>query len=125
MPTAVRTVRITLFVLAAFTVLVVIGALLILPVTAATVGALLWTALPGILALVLAVRIPRGGTRRQFWLVVAVAVLTLLAALASLGNGEPRGFTQLVLPIVLLVAVTRPAARRWFSTDATDRAYQY
>ncbi len=125
LPGPVRTVRLTLLVLAAFTALVVIGGLLVFDITPEFVGALIWTALPGIAGLVLALRIPRGGTRAMFWLVIAIAVLTLVGALETLSTGSARGFTQLVLPIVLLAAVTRPAARRYFSNDAADDAYSY
>jgi hypothetical protein len=122
LPGPVRLIRILLFVLAAFTALVVIGALIIFEVTAEMLGALTWTALPGIVGLVVALRISRSRSRALFWTVIAIAVLTLLGALGSLGNGDPRGFPQLVIPIALLVAVTRPEARRWFARDTTDSA---
>ncbi len=125
LPGPVRTVWIALLALVIFTTLVVLGGLLLFDITAELVGTLLWTALPGIIGLVVATRIPSGGSRTMFWLVIAVAALSLLGALGTLADADPRGITQLVIPVVLLVAVTRPAARRYFSGDPADDAYRY
>jgi hypothetical protein len=112
-PVQVKAVRILLLVVAGFTVLTLIGFLTSQQVTASAAGVAVWASLPGAAALVVALRLPRGG-RVRFWVVVAIAALLVLGGLGALGRGDPRGLTNLVLPGVILFLITRRPARDFF-----------
>lgn len=113
MPDSVRTLRVLLYVWTALTLLITVGFLLSQEVTAESLGALVWSAWPGIAAYFIARGIKHGG-RKRYWATVVVGAFGVLAALGSIGAGDPRGVTQLILPVAVLVAVTRPAARAFF-----------
>jgi len=113
LPTAVRVVRVLLYLGGVITVLSVIGLLTSDGFSAENIGQLIWIAWPGVLGLVIARKLPNGG-RRWFWLIVVVAAFWLLGALAAIGEGDPRGVTTLILPIATLIAVTRRSSRDFF-----------
>ena len=113
MPGPLRAARVVLFVGAALTFVTVLAFLATVGPTAETVGRGVWVCVPAVLALVVALRLPRP-TRRLFWLGVAACGLWVLGALGSLGSGDPRGLTQLLVPVTLLVLLTRPRARAFF-----------
>jgi hypothetical protein len=127
MPRSVKTVRILLFVVAAITALMV-AIFLTLPdrarvglmeeVNAESLGRMTWHALPGILSLWLAFRIPKAGVGTRRW-IIGVEILAILRALALLGHGDPRGLFNLILPIVILVLVMLPSARRFFRGESS------
>ncbi|MFG2334079.1 colicin E3/pyocin S6 family cytotoxin [Streptomyces sp. NPDC048604] len=83
-------------------------------------GLLIHDSLPAVAGLVLARRVWTGG-RYVRWGLLAVAAVVTLQALGSLRYGDPRGFTQLLLPVTLIVLLCRPAAREWFSRSAEER----
>jgi hypothetical protein len=112
-PGQVKAVRILLFVVAGLTVLTLIGFLLSGQVSAESAGLVIWASLPGVIGLVVALRLARGG-RVRFWVVVVVAALLVLGGLGALGRGDPRGITNLILPGVILFLVTRRPAREFF-----------
>jgi hypothetical protein len=113
MPGQVKAVRILLFVVAGLTVLTLIGFLSSGQVTAESTGLVIWATLPGVIGVVVAPRLARGG-RVRFWVVLLVAALLILGGLGALGRGDPRGITNLVLPGVILFLVTRRPARDFF-----------
>jgi len=113
MPTSVRTVRVLLYVGGAITLLTTLGFLVSEGFTAENIGQAIWVAWPGTVGLVIARKVHTGG-RRRYWLIVVVAAFWMLGALGSLGQGDPRGITGLILPIATLVALTRRTSRDFF-----------
>ncbi|GGQ15805.1 hypothetical protein BKA00_006681 [Actinomadura coerulea] len=118
MPNQVKTVRVLMFVAAGLTLVMTLAFFAAVGVTAAAIGAALWFALPGALSLLLALRVPNGGTglRRG---IIALEVFYILLSLARLGQGDPRGVLNLALPIVILVLLFRPEAKAYFGGRAT------
>ncbi|MES9603938.1 hypothetical protein [Actinomadura sp. NPDC000929] len=117
MPNQVRTVRVLMFVAAGLTLVMTLAFFAAVGVTAAAIGAALWFALPGVLSLMLALRVPNGGTglRRG---IIALEIFYILLSLARVGEGDPRGVLNLVLPIVILVLLFRPEAKAYFGGKA-------
>ncbi|MET8481278.1 hypothetical protein ABZV68_29485, partial [Streptomyces clavifer] len=124
MPQLLRVARILVQVLFAITVFGGVGLLL----TAASVDALDGTMLalaaygaaPGVTGWVLARRAWTGGA----WIwrgLVAVQAWLILGGLSSLRDGSLRGFTQMFLPLVILVFLSRAESRRWFRLNVRDR----
>jgi hypothetical protein len=110
LPDSVRTLRVLLYVWAGLTLLITVGFLISQAVTAETLGAFIWTIWPGVAAVFIARGIRNGGRKRFWWTVVAGA-FGILGALAAIGEGDPRGVTELILPVAVLITVTRPTAR--------------
>ncbi|GLU50521.1 hypothetical protein Nans01_48720 [Nocardiopsis ansamitocini] len=102
--------RILLFVYAGLTALTVVGGLLIFPLSAETFGALLYLALPGVLALLFGLRMPKGRAG-LFWGIVVLQAFLILTGIGRLGNGEIQGLTSIILPILVLVLVLRRESR--------------
>ncbi|MBB6171254.1 hypothetical protein HNR23_001314 [Nocardiopsis mwathae] len=118
LPTPLRITRILLFVLTAVVGLQVIGGLLIFDMGPELLGLLVWTALPGIAALFLALRIPRGGR----WILAAILVLQvflLLFALGRIGNGDPQGLTNLLFPVLITVFVLQKSSRAFLTSGSS------
>lgn len=109
-PAPVRALRILLYVAAGLTVVVVLLGLLIEPLSGASIGAAVWAVWPGIAAFLLAGRLDRP-SRRIYWLVVALGVVYVLLSLAAIGQGSPRGITNLILPTAILILVNRASSR--------------
>jgi hypothetical protein len=103
-------VRVLLYLGAAITVVTTIAAISVLGPSSEVVGALVWASWPGVVAFVIARGLPRGG-RRLFWWTVAVCAFWVLGALAALGEADPRGFVQLLLPGAIVILLIRPASR--------------
>ncbi|MFD5192227.1 alpha/beta hydrolase [Streptomyces sp. NPDC058357] len=84
-------------------------------------GMVLYAAFPGIAGFVLSLYLRTGGV----WIrrgLVAVHAWLVLGALATLNDAENgRGVTQLVLPVVVLVLLSRPSARAWFRLAPEQR----
>lgn len=111
----VRAARILLLLGAGLTLLTALGFLLTVGATSESVGRAIWICVPGAMALVVALRMPRP-SRRLRWLAIATCMLWVLGALGSIGKGDPRGVTQLVIPVAVLVLLTRRRARDYFRT---------
>lgn len=112
-PTSVRAVRVLLIAGAVLTVLGAAGAFLVAGFDAETAGQVVWTAWPGVLGGFLARSLYQGG-RRRFRLVILVCAFWLLGALGAIGNGQPQGVTGLILPIAILICLTRASSRDFF-----------
>lgn len=113
MPGTVKAIRVLLFVVAGLTALVAAGAFVYAGGGAYGAGRAAWVLLPGVASVVLALLVSRGG-RPLFWCLVALEALYILLALASVGGGDPRGVTNLLLPIAILVLLLQPTSRRYF-----------
>jgi hypothetical protein len=114
LPAPLRPVRVLLYAGAALTALVVLGALLAGGLGGANLGRAVWVAWPGVAAFVLARRLHRG-RRFEFWGVVVVCAFWTLGALATLGGGQLRGLTQLLIPVAVLALLLRRQGRDSFA----------
>ncbi len=117
-------VRVLLLVLLGATVLGAIGlsgsAFAVGAMGAEVLGILLYASVPGVLAAVLARHVRTGGPRVR-WGIVAVQVWLIIGGLANVGDGSPDGFTQLVVPILILVLINREGSRAWFRLPVAER----
>ncbi|MEU5222863.1 Tox-REase-5 domain-containing protein [Streptomyces toyocaensis] len=108
----------------ALTVLGGLGLLLTAASLDAVDGTLLaqvaYAAAPGAAGWWLARRTWRGGARVWLGLIVVQAWL-VLGSVSNLADGSARGFTQLLLPLLVLHFLTRPDSRDWYRLAAPDR----
>lgn len=121
-PRTLGVVRVLMFAVAGLTIVTTAGFLLANGVSVVTLGYAAWGTWPGAASLVLALRVRHGGR----WLrpsIVALQIAMVLLALARLGAGDPCGVPNLILPIVILVLVTRPSARAFFRDPGHALAY--
>ncbi|MGW4021278.1 hypothetical protein [Streptomyces sp. NPDC005009] len=107
-----------------FTVLGGVGLLLTAASLDAVDGALLaqvaCAAAPGALGWWLARRTWRGGTGIWAGLIVVQAWL-VLGSVSNVADGSARGLSQLILPLLVLFLLTRPASRDWYRLALPDR----
>lgn len=124
LPRPLGLLRVLLLVLFGATVLGGIGlsgsALAVDAMGARVLGILLYAAAPGVLGLLLARHVRTGG-RRVWWGLVAVQVWLVLGGVANIGDGSAHGFTQLLLPALALVLLTRSQSRSWFLLPPAER----
>ncbi|MFI6517208.1 hypothetical protein ACIBF1_16760 [Spirillospora sp. NPDC050679] len=124
MPKTVKTIRILMFVVAGITLVTTVAFMITVGVSAASLGAAVWAAFPGVLSLVLALRIPQGrtGLRRG---IIALEIFYILLSFSRLGQGDPRGLTNMVLPIAILVLLFRSEVKEYFAgrTAASSNSY--
>ncbi|MFE7456971.1 Tox-REase-5 domain-containing protein [Streptomyces sp. NPDC057554] len=124
LPGPLVVVRVLLLVLLGATVLGAIGlsgsALAADALGAQVLGILLYASVPGVLCALLARHLRTGG-RRVRWGIAAVQVWLIIGGLGNLVDGSPDGFTQLVLPVVILVLLSRPQSRAWFLLPPGER----
>ncbi|MGI5118791.1 hypothetical protein ACQEU5_04490 [Marinactinospora thermotolerans] len=111
LPVPVRWVRALLYVSGGLTLLLAVSMLILTGFSAYELGYNLMASLPGILQILLAVFVRRGG-RVVFWSILVLESLLALYSLLTLG-GDGR-ITQLILPVVILVLLLRPASRAFF-----------
>ncbi|MFJ2094799.1 Tox-REase-5 domain-containing protein [Streptomyces sp. NPDC087901] len=84
------------------------------------VGLLLYGAVPGVVGWLLSRRVWTGG--RGVWGgLVAVQVWLIIGGAANAADGSMHGFTQVFLPVLILVFLTRPESREWFRLSARER----
>jgi hypothetical protein len=114
MPKPVKAARILMFIVAAITLAVAAILLMVSGVSATSLGLAMWLLLPGVASFVLALKILHGGggVRRG---IIALQLVYLLLALASLGQGDPQGLVNLGFPIAVLILLFRPEARQYFT----------
>ncbi|WP_149547403.1 Tox-REase-5 domain-containing protein [Streptomyces marokkonensis] len=79
-----------------------------------------YAAAPGVAGWWLARRAWRGGARVRLGLVVVQAWL-VLGSVSNLADGSARGFTQLLLPLLVLYLLTRPESRDWYRLAEPER----
>ncbi|TDQ49241.1 hypothetical protein [Actinorugispora endophytica] len=108
-PKDLRIARVLLFVVAGISLAVFCVGAAFLPLTPSVLAELTWILVPGVLSLVFGVRIPKGG-RPLFWSIVVLQALFVLFSLGELGQG-PRGLTQMLFPVLILVFVLRRPSR--------------
>ncbi|WP_067476991.1 hypothetical protein [Actinomadura hibisca] len=124
MPKTVKAVRILMFVVAGITFVTTLAFMITVGVSAASFGAAVWAVFPGVLSLVLALRIPQGskGLRRG---IIALEIFYILLSFSRLGQGDPRGLTNMVLPIAILILVFRSEVKEYFAgrTAASSNSY--
>jgi hypothetical protein len=113
MPAPVRAARVLMYLVAGLTAVLSAASLLALGVTVGTLGDVAVFALPGVASFALALLIPRGEPR--LWrMIIALEAVYVVLSLARLGDGDPRGLVNLVLPVAILVLITRAPARSYF-----------
>ncbi|MEI7034856.1 Tox-REase-5 domain-containing protein [Streptomyces pratensis] len=117
-------VRVLLLVLFGATVLGAVGlsgsALAVGAMGAEVLGVLLYACAPGVLAALLARHVRTGGARVR-WGIVAVQAWLVIGGLANLRDGSPDGLTQLALPALITVLISRPQSRAWFRLPPAER----
>ncbi|MFF9114608.1 Tox-REase-5 domain-containing protein [Streptomyces massasporeus] len=125
LPGALSVALVLVHTLFAFTVLGGIGLLLTAASLDAVDGRLLaqvaFAAAPGTIGWVLARRSWSGGV----WVwrcLLALQAWLIVAALGNAVDGSGRGFTQLFLPILIVVFLTRRESREWFRLPDAERA---
>ncbi|MEU2494572.1 hypothetical protein [Streptomyces sp. NPDC007883] len=124
MPQQLVVARLLVYVLFGATIVGGVGLLL----TAAQVGApggrvlggLLYAAAPGVAGWLLARRVWTGGEGVR-WGLIAVQAWLVSGALATLRGGSVQGFTQLLLPVVILVFLCMKESREWFRSAPSER----
>lgn len=84
-------------------------------------GLLAYAAAPGAVGWVLARRAWTGGVR-VWWGLIAVQAWLVLGGLSNIRDGSVQGFTQLFLPVVILVFLCREESRKWFRLSGRERA---
>ncbi|MGW2064424.1 Tox-REase-5 domain-containing protein [Streptomyces sp. NPDC001937] len=124
LPRALGAARILLHVLFGATVLGGLGlfgsALAADAMGGVVIGLALYGAAPGVLGWILSRRAWTGG--RGVWGgLIAVQVWLILGGLANVANGSVHGFTQVFLPVLILVLLTRTQSREWFRLPARAR----
>ncbi|GLY13843.1 hypothetical protein LWF15_02120 [Kineosporia rhizophila] len=110
MPRPLKAARILLVIGGVISVVSAIAVIAVLGADAEVLGQVTWSVWPGVAALVLARGLPRGGRKHYLWTLV-VGGVWIFMGLGNAGQGDPRGFTSIIIPIVILVLVTRPASR--------------
>ncbi len=110
LPQSLVSLRILLYVGGTIGIVATLGFLLSEGFSAETIGSALWALWPGAAAILLARGLANGG-RNRFWGIVVVGAVWALMGLAQIGRGEPRGLTSLLIPIAILVLVTRHSVR--------------
>lgn len=124
LPRAMGAARLLLHVLFGATLLGAVGlfgsALAADAVDGVVLGVLLYGAVPGVVGWLLSRRAWTGG--RGVWGgLVAVQVWLVLGGLANAVGGSVHGFTQVFLPVVILVFLTRAESRAWFRLPERER----
>ena len=125
MPAPLATALVLLHTLFAFTVLGGLGVLLTAASLDVVDGRLLaqvaYAAAPGMLGWWLARRTWEGGAR-VWGSLIAVQAWLILGSISNITDGSARGFTQLVLPLLILFFLTRAESRAWYRLPKLDRA---
>ncbi|MFC3998231.1 hypothetical protein ACFOVU_20060 [Nocardiopsis sediminis] len=113
MPGEVKTVRVVLFVMAAFYGVTVV--MNFWPIDPAVHAELVLTCWPGVFCLAFGLRIPKGG-RVLMWSILVLLVIRSLWSVGVFLGGSLAGITQLILPVIALVYLLRAPSRAYFST---------
>jgi hypothetical protein len=119
MPTPVRAARILMFVVAGLTAALTLGSLASLDAGPKSILEVSSYALPGVASFVLAWRIDRRGVALLRW-IIGLQSLYILLSLARAASGDPRGLLNLLLPVAVLILITRPPAKTYFASRDRD-----
>ncbi|WP_328889667.1 Tox-REase-5 domain-containing protein [Streptomyces sp. NBC_00316] len=125
LPRALRSARVLLHVLFGATLLGGLGlfgsALAVDAMGGVVIGLALYAAVPGVVGWLLSRRVWTGG--RGVWGgLIAVQVWLILGGLGNIADGSVHGFTQLFVPTLILVFLTRRESRAWFRLATQERA---
>ncbi len=124
LPGPLATVRVLLLVLVGATALGAVGlsgsAIAADAMGAQVLGILLYASAPGVLCALLAWHLRTGGKLVR-WGIVAAQVWLIVGGLGNLADGSPDGLTQLVLPVLILVLLSRAQSRAWFLLPPRER----
>ncbi|MFD3520972.1 Tox-REase-5 domain-containing protein [Streptomyces sp. NPDC058653] len=124
MPQLLSVARWLIHALFGFTVLGGIGLLLSAAdadaVDAGLVGLVAWAAAPGTAGWLLSRRLWTGGVW-EWRALLAVQTWLVAGGISNLTEGSFQGFTQLVLPVLVLIFLCRPESREWIRLDAGRR----
>ncbi|AQU66956.1 Tox-REase-5 domain-containing protein [Streptomyces niveus] len=125
MPQLLHVARWLIHALFGFTVLGGIGLLLSAAAADAAdaelIGLTVWAAAPGTVGWLLSRRLWTGGVR-EWRALIAVQVWLVLGGISNITEGSFQGFTQLVLPVLILVFLWHPESREWLRLDVQRRA---
>lgn len=112
-PGSVKATRVLLYILGGIAVL---GTVLGFAVTRdpEALGQVVGIELPGLVALVLAILIKPGRVAVR-WIIIVVAAIDVILGFSVLVTGDPRGITQVGIPIAILVLVNQRTAREFFA----------
>ncbi|WP_406860000.1 hypothetical protein ABZO31_06245 [Streptomyces sp. HUAS MG47] len=86
-------------------------------------GMLLYAAAPGVVGWLLVRRVWTGGNKLR-WGLIAVQIWLIVGGLTNLRDGSVQGFTQLLLPVVILAFLCMQDTREWFDSDPSERSDQ-
>src|SRR5262245_51342296 len=114
MPRSVRAVRVLLYVVAALTAVLTLGALVSAGVGPVSLLEVSWFALPGIASGVLAWRVHLGGVALRRW-IVGLEIVYVVLSLTRLVSGDLRGLVNVILPAAILGLVTGRSAKKYFA----------
>ncbi|MFD8728642.1 Tox-REase-5 domain-containing protein [Streptomyces sp. NPDC059611] len=124
LPGPLAAVRVLLLVLVGATALGAVGlsgsAIAADAMGAQVLGILLYASAPGVLCALLAWHLRTGGKLVR-WGIVAAQVWLIVGGLGNLADGSPDGLTQLVLPVLILVLLSRAQSRAWFLLPPRER----
>lgn len=112
-PGSVKATRVLLYILGAIAVIGTVAGFVVTRDPEA-LGQVLGVELPGLVALVLAILIKPGRVAVR-WITVVVAAIDVILGLSVLSTGDPRGITQVGIPIAILVLVNQRTAREFFA----------
>lgn len=119
LPPSVKAARVLLFIAAGLYGVTIVVANYLYGFNGVTHAYLVWTCWPGVFALAFALRIRSGG-RLLMWSIVVLEVLRVLMSLGELDTGQ--GFTQMILPVVTMIAVLKRSSRHYFAARAPVNA---
>lgn len=115
MPKPVKIARILMLIVAGLSGLLVLVLLLVGGFSSQSLALATWIALPAALNLWLALSLPGAGLgmRRA---IIALSAFYILLAVGNLGQGDPRGVTNLMIPAAVIILLTRRSAKEFFQT---------
>ncbi|PSK87362.1 hypothetical protein CLV63_13217 [Murinocardiopsis flavida] len=119
LPSSVKATRVLLFIAAGLYAVTIVVANYLYGFNGVTHAYLVWTCWPGVFAFAFALRIPKGG-KLLMWSIVVLEVLRIMMSLGELDTGQ--GFTQMILPVVTMIAVLKRPSRQYFAAKTPVNA---
>lgn len=116
LPPSLVAARALMFAVAALSVLWSVSFLAGFGVTAENVGNAAVILVPGAGAFLLGRRMRGGDLRLRRW-IIGLQLVWIFFALGRLGEGDPSGVLGFIIPIAVLVLVTRDAARCYLAEN--------